>query len=501
MNPPNWLPHWLYNPLIQVCSDVQVWLVGGAVRNTLLGLETIDYDFIVEANARNLARMVANALGGHYYELDDDRDTGRVILTQEDKGRLLLDFARMRGGGIEEDLKDRDFTINALAIELSQPEQVLDATSGLQDLKDKVLRVCSPDAILADPIRGLRAVRMAVQFGLIIEPKTLQAIRSGTNQLSSVSSERIRDEFFRLMDLPLPGKAVRLMDHMGHLSELFPHLDNLRDLAQPPPHEFSAWDHTLAVLDHLAKLLLVLSKDYDAEIASELVLGEIVYRLGRFRDGINLHLDRELSHGRKIRQLLFFGALYHDTGKPECYTLKDGQIHFYGHESFGAEFVAEKTRDLKLSTTEIHWLEVLVRHHLRPSQLERERMISHRAIFRFLRDTDEVGVSVILLSLADLLGKQTPPMDQEKLSKRVETARQLLTAIYETPFKRYRPEPLLRGNEIADTLGLEPSPEIGRLLSALQEAQVTGQVKTKSEAFAYIRSMHEGSSGMDESEN
>jgi putative nucleotidyltransferase with HDIG domain len=501
MKSSNWLPDWLYNSLIKASSGFQVWLVGGAVRNTLLGIETIDFDFAVKDNARNLARLVANSLGGYYYELDSDRDTGRVILPQEDQSRLFLDFARLSGGGIGEDLRERDFTINALAVDLLQPEKVIDTTGGLQDLKDKVLRLCSPDSILADPIRGLRAVRLAVRFGLIIEPDALRAIRIGAGYLSNMSPERIRDEFLRLMDLPLPGKAIRLMDHLWLVSVLFPHLDSLRDLTQSPPHEFSAWDHTLVVLDHLGKLLTALNRNYDPENATELLMGEVVYRLGRFREEMNRYLERELSHGRQIRRLLFFGALYHDVGKPGCYELADGQVHFHGHEVVGAEIIAREAKDLKLSNSEIHWLRILVRNHLRPSQLERETTISQRAIFRFIRDTGEVGVGVILLSLADLLGQQTPPMDQEKLSKRVEIARQLLTAIFEASPKRYRPDPLLRGDEIARALGIEPGPEIGRLLKGLQEAQAIGEVTSKTEAYEFIRWMYKQSPGMDGSDS
>jgi poly(A) polymerase len=501
MIPASWLPDWLHDPLIQACSGIRVWLVGGAIRNALLGLETIDFDFAVEGAARDLARLVANSLGGYYYELDRNRDTGRVIFVHENNQRVLLDFARLRGERIEHDLKDRDFTINALAVELSKPDKVLDTTGGLQDLKDKVLRLCNPNAILADPVRGLRAVRMSVQYELTIDPAALSAICADTIQLTWVSPERIRDEFFRLMEYPFPGRAIRLMDHLGQLSVLFPQLVSLRDLAQPPPHEFSAFDHTLAVLDHLGKLLIALGRKVDPDIATELVTGEIVYRLGGFREGINLFLDRELSHGRNIRQLLFLAALYHDAGKPACFTLQNGQIHFYGHESVGAEIIAEKASDLRLSNIEIQWLETLIRNHMRPMQLERDSTISHRATFRFLRDTNDAGIGVVLLSLADLLGQQTPPVDQEALSRRVETARHLLSAMFEAPVQRYHPDPFLRGNEIMKVLDLEPGPEIGRILNALQEAQVAGEVNSEAEAYAFIRSLHQGHLGMDSVEN
>jgi poly(A) polymerase len=143
-------------------------------------------------------------------------------------------------------------------------------------------------------------------------------------------------------------------------------------------------------------------------------------------------------------------------------------------------------------------LETLICNHLRPSQLERTPTLTNRAIFRFLRDTDEVGVDVVLLSLADLLGKQTPPMEQRQLSNRVEIARQLFTAMFEAPPGKYDPEPYFKGNEISEALGIEPGPEIGWLLKTLREAQVTGEVKSKADAMAFIRLMHQGGLRMDD---
>jgi tRNA nucleotidyltransferase/poly(A) polymerase len=493
----NWLPQQLLDPLIEVSSGIRIWLVGGAIRNKLLDHKSVDFDFAVEKDGRRIARKVADRLGGVYYELDRERDTGRVILMHEKKDRLLLDFASLRGRSIEEDLIDRDFTVNALAVELSALEEILDPTGGLQDLKDKLLRICSSDSIVQDPVRGLRAVRIAIEHDFVLEPNSLEAIRAGRELLPEVSHERIRDEIFRLFDLPLPGKALRLMDTLGYVSVLFPQLDPLSRLEQSPPHEFQVWEHTLAVIDQLGKLLAVLSREYRPEAASELIFGEINYRLGRFREEINNYLELELSYGRSIRQLLFFGTLFHDAGKQACYELHEGRIQFLGHEKVGAEILTKVASGLRLSNVEIKWLELLIQNHLRPGLLEREEKISQRAIYRFLRHSDQAGIAIVLLSIADMLGKQTPPMDQEALAKRVGIARWLLTAILEAPSKQYHPDPILRGDEIAEILGIDPGPMIGRLLNALQEAQVSGDVKTKSDAYAYIRKTH---SGMNHSE-
>jgi tRNA nucleotidyltransferase/poly(A) polymerase len=490
MTSQNWLPSWLLEALLQASSEVNIWLVGGAPRNAFLGLDSVDYDFIVQEGARVIARKVANALAGDYYDLDSERDAGRVILVKGDTGRLVLDFARMRGENIEQDLRARDFTINALAIQIQDPSKIVDPTRGLQDLKDRVLRICSIASIDEDPIRALRAARLAIQYDFSLEPKTLTAIRDGGKKISEVSPERLRDELFRIFDLPFPGRALRLLDHLGLISEVFPELEGLRSLAQSPPHEFAAWEHTLSVIDHLGNILVGLGRQHNLEAASEMVIGEIAYRLGRFRVGINDHLEEELSHGRKIRQLIFLGALYHDAGKPACYELFDDRIRFIGHERISAELVTSKATRLKLSNREIRWLECLILNHLRPGQLEREDEVSRRAIYRFLRSTEDTCAEVVLLTLADLLGQRTPPIDQDLLAKRVRIARTLFEAYFETPRVEYHPILLLKGDEIALDLDIVPGPEIGRLLEALREAQATKEVGTRAEALEFVRTTY-----------
>jgi tRNA nucleotidyltransferase/poly(A) polymerase len=487
MKTTEWPPQWLLDPLLHASSGNQVWLVGGAIRDHFLQHETVDFDFVVEYEARRMAREVAKSLGGHYYELDDARDTGRVILSSEEHERLLIDFAGLREASIDEDLKERDFTINALALNIRQPEELIDPTGGLKDLKDGLLRICHPGVLLDDPIRSLRAIRLAILLELEIEAITLKEVKGAVHLLVEVSPERVRDEFFKILDLPHPGRAIRLMDHFGFITFIFPELDTLKGLSQPAPHEYTGWFHTLAVVDRLGDLVAVLSRKHDPEKSSQLALGEITYRLGRYRDAINDYLDQELSQGRHLRQLLFLGALFHDSGKPSCSEWVDGRIRFIGHERAGSKMLIQRAKAMPLSNVETRWLGNLVLQHMRPAFLEQEVKISRRATYRFLRDVHDAGVGVILLSLADLMGKQNPPVDQNTLSRRVEVARQLLEATFESEPDRYSPVPVIRGDELAHLLGIEPGPEIGQLLEMIREAQVAGEITTKSQAINFAR--------------
>ncbi|NIM92321.1 MAG: HDIG domain-containing protein [Anaerolineales bacterium] len=489
-----WLPEWLREPLVQQSRSTTTWLVGGAIRDRLLGLSTVDYDFAVEEDACRLARRVANQVGGHYFTLDVDRDTGRVILPNVEGGRVVLDFARLRGSDIEEDLRLRDFTLNALAIDLNIPEKLIDPTGGLQDLKDGVIRTCSPDAIRNDPIRGLRAVRMALLFEYHILPETLDLLRAAANEIPGVSAERIRDELFRIFALDHPGRAVRLMDHLGQIQILFPELDRLRGLEQPDPHEFTAWDHTLAVMDHLGGLISVLGRVHVSEEVSQLAKGEIAYRLGRYREAINDYLDLELSLGRHIRQIIYLGALFHDAGKSKTHKVVDDKMRFLGHEQISAKMVASQAVALQLSNSETQWLELLVSNYTLPAILEEEPDLDKRTIYRFIHQTGSAGVGVIILSIADLLGRKNPPIDQEALADRVSISRKLLDAYFEAPSDAYDPIPLIRGDELAEALGIEPGPIIGYLLEGIREGQVCGEVETREDAINLAAALLQGDS-------
>jgi tRNA nucleotidyltransferase/poly(A) polymerase len=431
---------------------------------------------------------LADELGAAYYDLDPERDAGRLILP----GDTTLDFTRLRGESIEADLQGRDFTVNAIAVELARHPELIDPTGGVQDLRAGILRACSDQALEQDPIRALRAPRLAVELGMRIEPDTLRWVRESAPFLHRASAERRRDEFFRILDLQHPARALRLIDRLGLLTALLPELEPLRDLEQPPPHSMKALAHTLAVIARLRELLSVLGEAFDPERAADLILAEAAYRLGRFRRDLREYLGRPISYGRSLRQLLYFGALFHEAGKPGAAVREGGRIGFSGHEQVGAEVIRRRSRNLRLSRGEVDWLTTLVRHHMRPAWLASEPKVSPKAIYRFFRDTGDAAEGVLLLSLADFLGKSHNPPPQEAWRDRVQLVREMLHARYEAGPHVLNPPPLLRGDELAEALDLLPGPRIGDLLESIREAQVSGAVRTKAEALEHARRTAQG---------
>jgi tRNA nucleotidyltransferase/poly(A) polymerase len=485
--------------LLPALGSDAVWLVGGAVRDLLIGRATADFDFAVQGDGLALGRRLANALGADYYDLDARRSTGRLLLTFGEGQRTTFDFASLRGGSIAQDLALRDFTVNAMAIALSTPEGValdpsgaagplIDPLQGAQDLQRKRLKACSPESIADDPIRALRAVRFAVDLGLQLDPETTAQIRRAGPTLGTVSPERLRDEFFRLLDGQTPAAGLRLLDHLGLIGEILPELEALRGLAQPAPHAFDVFDHSLATVGHLAKLSALLSGRSGKSEAGDLAEASALIRLGPYQSRLAAYLDFSPSFGRRRSSLLLWTALLHDCGKAGSQAIDaEGRIRFFGHETVGSRLAVEASRRLRLSTVETAEVEMTVLHHMRPEWLEAEGEPTRRAIYRFFRAVESTGPSVTLLSLADLQARYVPPVPAAVWENRVALAGGLLRAWYDERDAAVLPEPLLTGDEIMRLGGLRPGPEVGRVIEALREAQVAGEVTTRDEAETYVR--------------
>jgi putative nucleotidyltransferase with HDIG domain len=483
-----------FSPLLEriravIPANLAIHLVGGAIRDALLGKPVHDMDFVLSASALNAARSVANAVGGDFFVLDEDRETGRVIISEPGQPGLHLDFSIQRGDDLASDLQARDFTINAIAIALDKPGVLIDPMKGAADLLNKQLRACLPTSFTDDPVRILRGIRFSIALQLRITPDTLASMKHSSASLIQVSAERIRDELFRILEAPRTSVSLRLMDMLGVLEYTLPELIHLRGLNQSPPHTLDAWEHTLDALKRLASVLDALSGEYNPDTASSLAAGLIALRLGRYRQMISEQMAAELSVGRTQRGLLFLSALYHDIAKPQTLQIDEQQrLRFFEHDRIGAEIVAQRASQLRLSNTEIKYLRLIVRHHMRPVLLANNAgEISPRAIYRYFRDTETAGVGVCLLSLADVWATYGAELDQEVWLRQIDVVRKLLDAWWESPKEIVHPPALVNGNDIMAELGLGPGPQVGWILESIREAQSDGQVKDRAQALEYAR--------------
>ena len=471
-----------------------LYLVGGAVRDSLLGRETHDLDFAVPAGAIKLARRIADKLPGAFFPLDQETDTARVIVEREDGGRDMLDFAGFRGVDLQADLRGRDFSINAMAIDVRTGEAI-DPLGGAQDLREKRIRACSQTSLGDDPLRVLRGVRQAAAYGFTIQPETRKLMKAAVPLLPRVSTERQRDELFKILQGPQPDASIRALEVLGVIQVLLPELAALKAVDQSAPHVYDVWTHTLAVLRHLEAILDVLAPEYNADTGkgnADLFNGLLALRLGRYRRQLGEHLGTALNTDRSARALLFFAALYHDVSKPSTRTVEQGgRIRFLGHEEQGTRIAAQRGVTLHLSNDELERLKLIIRNHMRihfhtGRKLE-GRDPSRKAIYRFFRDSGPAGVDVVLLSMADFRATYEHTMSQERWIACLDVCRIFLEAWYEKAAEVIAPVQLLNGDDLISELKMSPGPEIGRLLELIREDQVMGNLATRQDALAFAR--------------
>jgi len=478
-------------------KKIPIFLVGGAVRDALLNRASHDLDFVVQGDARKVARSVANALGAAYYPLNDVFDAGRVLylpqLDQSDEGyrRYVLDFTGQRGVDLENDLRERDFTINAIALDVSS-NHIIDPLYGGRDLREKTLRACSSSSFFADPVRILRAVRLANQLGFRIDPISLGWLREALPLLHQCTVERLREEILRMCAGAHPERAFHVLDTLDILAKVMPEIAILKGVDQSPPHMYDVLKHTFTLMEKLAALLDLLSPDYvpdpEAGYSTNLIMGLAATRLGRFRKNLAKHFPPKDYPDIPRRALLLFAALYHDSGKAlERIQGEDGRIRFNKHERASENLVSQRAHSLHMSNDDVAYLETVVRHHMRPFLLSlRKEIPTRRAIYHFYRDTGPAGVDISLLAMADYLATYDYTISQTAWVDFLDIVYSLLEKWWCQQEENISPMALIDGNDLLTRFDLKPGPVIGKLLELVREGQASGEISTRDQAFQVV---------------
>jgi poly(A) polymerase len=478
----------------------QGYLVGGSLRDLLLGRPLADLDLAVPGDAPAFARALADRLGGHFVLLDAERGVARVAL---DEGAVRqIDVAAIQDGSIEADLARRDFTIDALAAPLRPlaadgAAEIIDPHGGLRDLKSGEVRLVSDEALPADPLRLLRAVRLAAELDLRLAPQTAEAVRTHAGRIGEAAAERQRDELVRCLATPRAAQALRLTDELGLLELLLPEVTAGRGVEQPKEHYWDVFGHALQTVASLDVMVLA-EPPLDRRAAR---LWQSLWETLAAWDGdavasLRAYLAEEVSEGRARSTLLKLAGLLHDVAKPETRAPDEsGRIRFLGHAERGAETARRIMQRLRFSRRETELVATMVEEHLRPTQLGPPgELPTRRALFRFFRDTGEAAEGILLLSLADALAARGPRMRLDAWRGHVAYVGHILVCRHMDE-GIVRPHRLLSGDEIMAELGLEPGPEVGRLLSALEEAQGSGELSSREEALAFVRRLHHHAKG------
>lgn len=444
------------------------WLVGGAVRDRLLGRDSDDFDVVIAGDARAAALTLSRRLRAFRFALSDTFGAWRVVARDRS---WQIDLMPMLGETIEQDLARRDLTINAIAQPLGAGA-LLDPFDGRGDLQRRLLRMVTPQAFEEDPLRALRLARIVSELGFSVTPETAAAARSAAPGLARVAPERQFAELRRIIASERALAGFEAMERLGASAAVLPELLALRGVKQSAYHHLDVHDHTLQVLAEAVSLSDgpgVLFPDFGAEL--EELLAE------------------PLSAGLTRGQALRLGALLHDIAKPQTRAVsEEGRVSFMGHDERGAELARELLLRLRAGERVAEHVAALARHHLRLGFLVHQAPLSPRALYGYLRTCGPVAVDVTLLSVADRLATRGRA-SEEAIARHLELARAVIPAALR--WRSQPPRPPLPGDHLARALGIRPGPELGRLLDELEAASFAGEIEGEAQAIALARRLHE----------
>ena len=503
-------------------TAVDAYVVGGTVRDVLLERRPVDLDLAVSHDALAFARRAADVLGGRYVELDDERSVARIVLKSQSAAHAApgppedaadigtraigafcddrdtppspthasisyIDLSQLQGD-LAADMRRRDFTIDALAVALTEVAHqdsaaVVDIYGGLPDLAAGIVRMNNATVFDADPLRTMRAVRIAADLRFTIEAATADAIRASAPLLLEAAAERRRDELARLFSLDDAYSGLRLLDSSGLLDVLLPEVAIGRGVEQPKEHAYDVFEHNMRTVEVLDALLA----DRRPADLPVWLWDEVWDAFGWCGRALRRYFKSEPSEGRSRGALVKLAGLLHDVAKPQTRELRDGRVRFFGHADLGSAVSREIMRRMRFSSKESAFVASLVAEHLRPVQLAQIGEVpSRRALHRFYNDLGDAVPAVLFLSRADAASARGREMTQAAWATQVRYMNSLIVRSVEDEGIVHPPR-LLSGRDIMSILRIGEGPEVGRLLGVLQEAQAAGEVADAEAAKTFIR--------------
>ena len=461
---------------IRSYTGSDIYIVGGILRDRLMGRESNDIDLVVEKDAISIAKRFAQENGGSFVLLDEEQGMARVVF--KDK-KLTVDLVDSKGQDIFKDLAKRDFTMNAMACKVSlngtfDLDQIIDPFGGIEDIKKKQIRVISDTIFQEDPIRMMRAVRFMAEFDFDLEDHTVRLIKENSELLKDVAAERIAHELFYLLKCNRTHYYFNIMDkYLNLLNKVFPQIDPMKDVGQCKYHVVDSWTHSLYTLN---------------------VVESIIYADRYFEDHLRRayeeHTHQILGGGHTRLQLIKLAALFHDIGKPSARWVDEtGRVRFRGHEITGMEIMADISDHLKLSNKEKQFLCKMVKEHMWPLTLYKENDVSGNAVYDLFKNFGEDTLDILLISLADIIATRKLLHPHEEMGM-YKVHIEYLANNYLTRFKGIADlSNILNGNDLKERFSLTDGIYIGEILEAVRKAIFFGRIPPERErTLQYISS-------------
>lgn len=423
----------------------RAYLVGGYIRDlALFNTVSPDKDIVLfDCDTEAVARKIADNIGGAFVELDCENKIYRVVLDEN-----YADIAQGLNNSVDDDIQRRDFTINSIFYDFKNRE-FYDKNGGLSDLEKKVIKTCDIKNLEDDPLRMLRALRFQAQLGFTMDDEILKYIQKNGENLDTVAKERINQEILKMFEGEFLPETLLNMYDAGFLEIVFPFIKNIKKI---PPNTH----HHLDLVHH------------------------------------SIETVKQIRSKGNNSALLRLAALYHDIGKPLCWTIEpdSGRHRFIGHDEKGEKLVKKELSDLKFSKKQIEYVSKMVKNHIYPSSLmSTQEGASSKAMARFVRKIHPDVEDLIELARADRLSARGEAVSDDMVENNLANLKKLLE-YYENIKESLKELPkLLDGREIMEILQIQATPKLGVIINELREAQIAGIVKSKEDAISFIKGL------------
>lgn len=449
-------------PLADISAEFETYLVGGAVRDILMGRTPVDFDVAVTGNPEEIAKKITKKEGVFFTLGKNRQEVHRCMLHNQ-----AIDIVRLQGDTIESDLLQRDFTINAISLRLKD-SSIIDPLEGRKDLENKTIRMVSEHAFTSDPLRMLRAYRFEANSGFNMEDNTLSAIKKHSRLIRHSAGERIREELIKLLSEANAAEYLRKMSDSELLFEIIPELKEEIDCSQNTHHKFDVWNHTLNTCCHLEELLN----------GKENIMNETLQQAVQ-------------SIENHDKPLLKLAALLHDVGKPVTRSVDEKNItHFYGHEKKGADLSAAILSRLKFSGRDTDYMVTVIKEHLKPVHLyksHKKQYLNRKNITRFFRRENTLTPDILIHSMADAWAKTDLIEDKDESFYGFVT--DILNLYFQDFTSRKKESPLINGNDLKVIFGLSPSPAFKSILDAVEDARLSHEISSRESALDMVREL------------
>lgn len=444
----------------QRLEGVEAYLAGGYIRDlaltcgdlALLKGETADGEpvshdrdiVLFNCDTENAARSLANSIGAAFVELDPENKIYRIVL-----GEDYADIAQGLNNSVEDDIKRRDFTINSMFYSLKNGD-FIDITGGFNDIKAGIIRTFDLKNLEDDPLRMFRAFRFKSKTGFKIDPEILNFIEKNAKTLNTVAKERVNQEIIKTFEGEYLVQSLLEMLDIGLLEEVFPFIVEIKKIPPNTHHHLDLVHHSIETVKNI----------------------------------------------RINKPLLKLAALYHDIGKPKCWTIEPdtGRHRFIGHDEIGGKLVAQELATLKFSKRQIEYVSKMVKNHIYPSALAHSASaengsVTNKAAARFVRKIYPDIEDLLELARADRLSTRGEAVSDDMVNENLKNLQNLLDYYFNVKDKMQTLPKFLDGKEIMKILKISPGPKLGEIIDTLKEAQIEGVVKSREDAVRFVQDL------------